>query len=71
MKKVKNIVSFAISLIVITISVVILVVVSVFSMVFNGILFILMVCGLALPMFGNTLANKFLDKKDEKSNVAS
>lgn len=71
MKKVKSIVSFAISLIVITISVVILVVVSIFSMVFNGILFILMVSGLALPMIGNTLANKFLGKKEEKSNVAS
>lgn len=68
MKKVKSLFSFIISLIVITISVVILVIVSVFSMAFNAILFVLMVSGLALPMFGNTLANKFLGKKDEKPN---
>lgn len=58
MKKLRQIVTFSFSLVVISVSVIILIVVSCLSMLFNALLFLLMVTGLGLPMAGNMLKNK-------------
>jgi hypothetical protein len=58
MKKLKQAVTFFFSLIIIAVSVIILIAVSCLSMLFNGLLFLLMVTGLGLPMAGNMLKNK-------------
>jgi hypothetical protein len=58
MKKLTKVMAFILSLLVISISVVILIVVSCLSMLFNALLFLLMVTGLGLPMAGNMIKNK-------------
>lgn len=63
MKTIKNALSFLASVIIIVISVLVLVLVSVISMIFNAVLFILMVSALAIPMFGNMLSGKAAEKK--------
>ncbi|HEX3006749.1 MAG TPA: hypothetical protein VHO90_03940 [Bacteroidales bacterium] len=63
MRKVKSLFSFLLSLVVITLSVLILIAVSLVSLLFNGMLFILMISGLGIPMFGNMIAGKFSNSK--------
>lgn len=58
MKKLCQAAKFFVSLIVISVSVVILIFVSCLSMLFNGILFLLMITGLGLPMAANMIKNK-------------
>jgi hypothetical protein len=58
-----KILSFILSMLVISLSVIVLVLFSVISMIFNGVLFLLMIAGLSIPMAGNTLAGKFLPSK--------
>jgi hypothetical protein len=55
MKKLKEIIMFILSMVIMAVSVLLLTTLSVVSMAFNSLLFILMVAGLSLPMFGNML----------------
>jgi hypothetical protein len=63
MKKLKDFLSFTLSMIVIAVSVVILVLISLISLAFNSLLFILMVAGLCIPMLGNMLMSKLPQNK--------
>lgn len=63
MKKTWKILLFIVSIVVMGVSVIILVLMSVFSMLFNSVLFILMISGLSLPMFGNMIVNMLPQKK--------
>jgi hypothetical protein len=63
MKKLKEMLVFIMTMAVIAVSVALLMIVSLVSMVFNSLLFILMVTGLSLPMFGNTLIGMLPQKK--------
>lgn len=63
MKTIKDIGSFILSSIIIAVSVLILILVSLVSMLFNGVLFVLMISGLSIPIFGNMLVNKITGNK--------
>jgi len=63
MKSIKKAFSFLLSVIVISVSVLILIIISLISLCINSLLFILMICGLSLPVAGNMLANKIPGKK--------
>lgn len=63
MKKLKEIVLFIFSMIIMAVSVLLLAIVSFVSMAFNSLLFILMVTGLSFPMFGNMLIGMLPQKR--------
>lgn len=62
MREVVRSIKLLLSLIIIMVSVFILVVVSVISMLFNSVLFMLMITGLSLPVAGNILKGKIEGK---------
>ena len=66
MKRLKEILLFIMSMVVMTISVLLLTIVSLISMAFNSLLFILMVAGLSLPMFGNMLIGMLPQKGESR-----
>lgn len=66
MKKLKEVFLFILSMIIMAVSVLLLTIMSLISMAFNSLLFILMIAGLSIPMFGNMLIGMLPQKVNHK-----